>query len=112
MFSLLIQCALISSPTPFIKHPDLFQKAVELESRVREKWDNKDGLIAAGGVGYTWSSQGTLHDLVARAEAAEERDRERGVIASSSTSSRWQDVLRYEDEDDDPEDQACVICAL
>ena len=27
------------------------------------------------------------------------------------TSERWQDVLRN-GEDDDPEDQACVICSL
>jgi len=93
-------------------HPDLFEKAVELESRVRERWDNKDGLIEVGSVGYTWNSQGTVHELVARAEAAEERDKERGIIASTSTSSRWQDVLRYDDQDEDPEDQACVICSL
>jgi 3'-phosphoadenosine 5'-phosphosulfate sulfotransferase (PAPS reductase)/FAD synthetase len=92
------------------RHPDLFEKAKEIESRIRSKFDWKDGEIATGGVGYTWSSQGTLDELVAKAE---KRERELGLIATSSgTLDRWQDVLRYSEEDDDPEDQACVICSL
>jgi 3'-phosphoadenosine 5'-phosphosulfate sulfotransferase (PAPS reductase)/FAD synthetase len=92
------------------RHPDLFAKAKEIESRIRSKFDWKDGEIATGGVGYTWSSQGSLDELVARAE---KREKELGIIATSSNSTeRWQDVLRREEEDDDPEDQACFICSL
>lgn len=93
-------------------HPELFQKAKDIESRVRTKWDWKDGEVATGGVGYTWSSQGSLDTLVEKAEAARKRDEDRGLVASSTSSDRWQDVLRYEGEDDDPEDQACIICSL
>jgi len=89
-------------------HPQLFERAKEYEAKIRKKYDWKDGEIDAGGVGYTWSSQGTLDEIVERAEA---REAEEGIIASTS-SERWQDVLRYEGEDDDPEDQACLICSL
>ncbi len=92
------------------RHPGLFEKAKEMESRIRIKFDWKDGTVSTGGVGYTWSSQGTLDELVAKAEAREEQ---LGIIATSNTTSiRWQDALRYDSEDDDPEDQACVICSL
>jgi len=49
--------------------------------------------------------------MVAKAEAREEK---LGIIATSapSQSDRWQDVLRCEGEDDDPEDQSCNICSL
>ena len=92
-------------------HPDLFERAKDYEARMRNKYDWKDGEIDVGGVGYTWSSQGSLDEMVAKAEAREEK---LGIIATSapSQSDRWQDVLRYEGEDDDPEDQACNICSL
>jgi len=37
---------------------------------------------------------------------------EKGVIATSKTTVRWQDAMRNEIQDDDPEDQACLICSL
>ncbi|MBA6414182.1 phosphoadenosine phosphosulfate reductase family protein [Parahaliea sp. F7430] len=88
-------------------HPDLFEEAKEYENRKRERYDWDSGWSDAGGYGYTWSSQGTLDELVARAEA---REKEQGVIASSTTL-RWQEILKQQ-EDDDPEDQACLICSL
>ena len=88
-------------------HPDLFEKAKEYENRKRERYDWDTGVTEAGGYGYTWSSQGSLDALVARAE---ERERQQGVIASTS-SQRWQDILMSQ-QDDDPEDQACLICSL
>lgn len=95
------------------EHPDLFEKAKEYETRIREKYDWKDGKIAAGGIGYTWNSHGSIDELVAKAEVAEAREKEQGIIAkTNSTSERWQDVLRYAIDDDDPEDQACLICSL
>jgi len=90
-------------------HPELFEKAKEFEQRKREKIDWKDGPVEIKGHGYTWSSQGSLDELVARAEAREKKD---GIIVTSDTSSeRWQDVLKG-GRDDDPEDQACLICSL
>ena len=90
-------------------HPELFQKAKEFEQRKREKMDWKEGPIEIQGHGYTWSSQGSLDELVARAEAREKKE---GIIATSGVpTDRWQDILKNA-EDDDPEDQACLICSL
>ena len=90
-------------------HPELFEKAREFEQRVRTKYDWKDGEIPIKGHGYTWSSQGTIDELVAKAE---KREQEKGIIATSKkTSERWQDTLRTM-MDDDPEDQACLVCSL
>lgn len=90
-------------------HPELFEKAKAFEKRQRKKFDWKEGEIDIPNDGYTWSSQGTLDEIVARAE---QREKEEGLIATSSdTAVRWQDVLKA-GEDDDPEDQACVICSL
>ena len=88
-------------------HPELFEKAKEYENGKRERYDWESGRSDAGGHGYTWSSQGTLEELVAKAE---KREREQGVIASSKTQ-RWQDMLAHM-EDDDVGDQACLICSL
>ena len=88
-------------------HPGLFEKAKSYENRKRERYDWEKGLSDTGGYGYTWSPQGTLEELVARAE---EREKQQGIIVSTS-SQRWQDMLA-DLEDDDPEDQACLICSL
>lgn len=91
-------------------HPELFEKAKSFENRVRKKFDWKDGQVEIPNTGYTWNSQGTLDEIV---ERAEKRERELGIIATSepATSERWQDILKAQD-DDDPEDQACLICSL
>lgn len=88
-------------------HPNLFEQAKEYEQRIRKKFVWKDGLVDVGGHGYTWSSQGTLEELIAKAEKREEE----GKLKKKKSTERWQDVLRQE-EDDDPEDQACIICSL
>lgn len=93
------------------KHPALFEKAKQFEqvSRQRFEWDGR-GLSDVGGYGYTWSSQGNLDELV---ERARKRREEKGILATSSDSkSRWQDALRYDGDDEDPEDQSCLICSL
>ena len=99
-------------------HPELFEKARQFELRERKKFDWKDGEVDIKGHGYTWSSQGSLDELVARAEKREieqlekeKRDQDAGIIAKSSSSARWQDVLRSS-EDDNQEDQSCLICSL
>ena len=90
-------------------HPELFEKAKAYEQKTRTKFDWKDGEIPINGHGYTWSSQGTIDELVARAE---EREKKSGLIATSNKGSeRWQETLKNM-IDDDPEDQACLICSL
>jgi len=79
------------------RHPDLFAKAVKIEKE--------------SGQGYTWVQGRTLEQVV---ERAEEREKEAGSKSMKNNQSiiRWQDKIRYESDDDDPEDQACVICSL
>lgn len=90
-------------------HPELFEKARAFEKREREKYDWADGKQAIAGHGYTWSSQGSIDELVERAEA---REKKNGIIAkTNNTNERWQDALRNA-VDEDPEDQACLICSL
>jgi 3'-phosphoadenosine 5'-phosphosulfate sulfotransferase (PAPS reductase)/FAD synthetase len=92
-------------------HPELFEKAKEYEERQRERYDmdGADKRLVRSGT-YTWSQAGTLDEVVAKAE---KRRAEKGIIASSNdvSSTRWQDILKQQD-DDDPEDQACLICSL
>ena len=89
-------------------HPELFEKAKSYENRKRERYDWESGKSDAGGYGYTWSSQGSLDKIVKRAE---QREKEGGIIASTS-AQKWQDWYRQNAEDDDPADQACLICSL
>ena len=76
-------------------HPDLFEKAKKIEQ--------------VSGQGYTWVQGKTLDEVVARAEKRESKNKQSGKIKQSVI--RWQDELRNQD-DDDPEDQACIICSL
>lgn len=90
-------------------HPELFEKAREYEQRVRTKFDWKDGEVPIDGHGYTWSSQGTIDEMVARAE---KREKELGIIASNKQpSEKWQEMVKNM-TDDDPYDQACLVCSL
>ena len=79
------------------RHPDLFAKAVKIEKE--------------SGQGYTWVQGRTLEQVVERAEEREKEGQGNGVKNKQSVI-RWQDKIRYENDDDDPEDQACVICSL
>jgi len=91
-------------------HPELFERAKRYEMRKRERYDlDVAGTSLVGSGNYTWSSEGTLDELVVKAE---KRRKELGVIASTADKNkRWQDLLLEQDEDD-PEDQACLICSL
>ncbi len=74
-------------------HPNLFEKAVRIEK--------------TAGNGYTWVQGKTLEEVIKRAE-----ERERlGYDNIKKQQTRWQDILRVEEEDD-LEDQACLICTL
>lgn len=89
-------------------HPELFERAKEFENRKREKFTWANGKEEIAGHGYTWSSQGSIEELAAKAEKRELN----GVVGSSKKiHKRWQDAVK-EMDDDDPEDQACIICSL
>lgn len=88
-------------------HPNLYEQAKAFENQIRTKFDWKEGEVEFGGHGYTWSSQGSLDELVKRAEIRELND----LNKLTKKNQRWQDVLR-EHDDEDPEDQACIICSL
>jgi 3'-phosphoadenosine 5'-phosphosulfate sulfotransferase (PAPS reductase)/FAD synthetase len=74
------------------EHPDLFERAKEYEK-------SKEG--------YTWVQGMTLDEVVARAEMAEGKEAQ-----SKDGQPSWQEIIRYDKDDDDPEDQACLICSL
>ena len=74
-------------------HPVLFEKAVQIEK--------------IAGNGYTWVQGKTLEEVVMRAEEREREDK-KGI---KKQQTRWQEVLR-DKEDDEPDEQACLICAL
>jgi hypothetical protein len=74
-------------------HPTLFEMAAAIEREA--------------GNGYTWVHGRTLEEVAAHAQ----RKRDKSGLAASQSSMRWQDALRLT-EDDDPEDQACLICSL
>lgn len=78
------------------KHPDLFEKAKQIEK--------------TSGQGYTWVQGRTLDEVVDRAK---ERELESQSTASSikGVPITWQEKLKN-DDDDDPEDQSCIICSL
>ena len=92
------------------RHPDLFEKAKKLEQEVaKRKFDWSKAEIKECGEGYTWSQTGPLDEIVRRAE---EKEKQQGAVVKKKSIERWQDVLRNEIDDDDPEDQACLICSL
>jgi len=67
-----------------------------------------DGERIESGNGYTWNQSGTLEEIVIRAEEKELTGRK----ITRKRKVKWQDVLKNEMDDDDPEDQACLICSL
>jgi len=91
-------------------HPELYAQAKQYENNKRERYDlDTASKRVVGGGNYTWRQEGALDEIVARAE---KRRAESGLIASSADRNRrWQDALLDGDEDD-PEDQACLICSL
>jgi len=74
------------------EHPHLFEAAKGYESE-------KDG--------YTWVRGLTLDELVARAERFDTKD-----FDKHAQNRTWQEILRQDCEDDDLEEQACLICSL
>ncbi|HID93154.1 MAG TPA: phosphoadenosine phosphosulfate reductase [bacterium (Candidatus Stahlbacteria)] len=90
------------------RHPDLFKKALDMEKNVgQRKFDWATSERVELGNGYTWNQSGTLEEIVIKAEAKESKSK-----TSRCKTKRWQDVLREDGDDDDQEDQACLICSL
>lgn len=77
-------------------HPLLFAKAKKIEQE--------------SGNGYTWVQGRTLDEVVAHAE---KKEKEAGIIykSHSTDKERWQSMLQHMEEDD-ADDQACIICSL
>ncbi|WXG58909.1 MAG: phosphoadenosine phosphosulfate reductase family protein [Candidatus Sedimenticola sp. (ex Thyasira tokunagai)] len=91
------------------RHPELFDKALEMEKNVgTRKFDWGTTERVQLGNGYTWHQSGTLEEIVDRAEQKECS----ANILIKKGKQKWQDILKDEMEDDDPEDQACLICSL
>ncbi len=91
------------------RHPELFQKALDMEKNVgKRKFDWGTAERIKAGNGYTWNQSGSLEEIVIRAEEKELSDNK----TNTKVRIKWQDVLRNEMDDDDPEDQACLICSL
>ena len=78
-------------------HPDLFKKATDFE-----KYDKESGRR------FTWTEGESLPELLIRAEEIKKRSERESQKKKGLT---WQEILA-EEEDDDPEDQACLICSL
>ena len=91
------------------RHPELFKKAMEMESNVAlRKFDWKTGERVESGGSFTWSQSGTLEEIVIKAEEKELLEK----TTDTKGKMRWQDILRNETDDESPEDQACLICSL
>ena len=89
-------------------HPELFEKAKAIESNIHVKgfdWDKGERKVVKKG--YTWNEAGTLDVIV---NLAQKRENE-GKKHKPKVNKRWQDIVKEQD-DDDPEDQACIICSL
>ena len=76
-------------------HPDLFKKAMEIEAK-------------EGGKGYTWVQGTTLAQLL---ERKDEIKRKSQSVKQKKDGRSWQQIL-VEDENDDDDNQACMICSL
>jgi hypothetical protein len=93
------------------EHPKLFEKAVAMEKSLGERtldWEAAEQLKV--GYGYTWHQSGTLEEIVAKAEKKRAENNGKKSLKAVKNLS-WQDILKSE-QDDDPEDQACLICSL
>lgn len=98
------------------RHPDLFNRAVGIESKVRHEagadGDASFGQYAMKGRQYTWSGGESLPDLLARREEIKERHHTAMAQAAKRKTNKtvWE-VLGDALDDDDDSDQ-CSVCAL
>lgn len=79
------------------RHPDLFEKAKQYEKNDLETGER-----------FTWSQGETLDELIARAEDITAQAEKRSATVRSIP---WQELLANIQEDD-TEDESCLICSL
>ncbi|WP_431953332.1 phosphoadenosine phosphosulfate reductase family protein [Nocardia lijiangensis] len=87
------------------RHPDLFQKAIEYEDKVRYQ------ATAMQGRDYTWSQGESLNDLLARREEIEQRHQvamERAARRIKPNRPLLEVLSDALDEDDD--EAGCAVC--
>lgn len=98
------------------KHPELFQRAVAIEAKVRQDagadGDASFGEFAMKGRQYTWSGGETLLELTARREEILTRHAEAQEQAKKRKKNRpiWEILGEALDDDDDA--MQCTVCAL
>ena len=83
------------------RHPELFQKAMEIEEGVNRRFSNLKKP-------YTWVRGMSLKELIADAEAIKEKSALRKAREKDPRS--WQEILISDRQDD--ENQACLVCSL
>jgi 3'-phosphoadenosine 5'-phosphosulfate sulfotransferase (PAPS reductase)/FAD synthetase len=89
------------------RHPDLFQKAVEYEEKVKHQH------AATAGRKYTWSQSESLAELIERREEIEAKHRdamERAAKRMKPNRPLLEILSDAHDEDDDS--PACAVCHL
>ena len=89
-------------------HPELYEQAKAMEDSVHKKgFDWSTGERKECGQGYTWSQSGALDVVIGKAEKNEAA----GKKFKAKETRSWQDIVKEQD-DEDPEDQACTMCSL
>lgn len=90
-------------------HKEYFEKAIEIEETCSESSNER----------FTWVQGKSLQELLADAiklsggiDEAIEKGRTRNRKLSAPKNKSWQDVLVDDMVDEDPADQACLICSL
>ena len=80
------------------RHPDLYRKAMAYE-----RFDPETGRR------FTWTPTESLAELAARAGEIEEK----AVRMKKPGDKRnWREILLAEEDEDDPEERACLVCSL
>ncbi len=98
------------------KHPDLFEKAVAIENKVRldagEQGSASYDQFAMKERQYTWSGGESLNDLIARKDEIMERHRQAQERAKANRKNLpiFEILGTAFDEEDDS--QQCSVCAL
>ena len=83
------------------KHPELFKRAMAMEEEVNRSFSDLSSR-------YTWVEGMSLKELIAKAGDIKKDSAYKKKRATDTRS--WQEIL-MEDEQDD-ENQACMICSL
>jgi 3'-phosphoadenosine 5'-phosphosulfate sulfotransferase (PAPS reductase)/FAD synthetase len=98
------------------KHPDLFEKAVAIENKVRldagEGGDASYDQFAMKERQYTWSGGESLRDLIARKDEIMERHRQAQERAKANRKNLPIIEILGAAFDEEDDSQQCSVCAL